>query len=497
MQKLDVEEYEEIEETEDERSLIEEEADDLLDVLQDLGEDEEIEDDIVEESDHISDSPREYALLSGMDESSCQYHESSEYITSYDNYGLERSLAIYLREIGRQSLLTKSDETRLFAQIEKGRNIIREVISDVYLIPDQKLNLSTPARRDSQSTNDEIDKLVARIGAIVEDISLLKTLIKDIDSGKKLVRFQITRLMEIAGEQSHNLFLSLKAGDQELLNDLVLNIAKRLLKAYQRELGVSNGKLDDILNRIRSGMDHINSAKKRIIEANLRLVVSIAKKYAGVSPTLSASDLIQEGNVGLMQAVDKFEYQKGYKFSTYAVWWIRQSITRAIANYGGVIRLPVHIIESNKELRRASARAARKLSRTPTVEEIAGQMQVRSEKVQQLLQMPRHPVSLEMPIGTEDSYLSDFIEDEKAESPENEAAQSELLERVDEVLSSLSEREKQVIRLRFGIDDGYAHTLDQIGRAFGVSRERIRQIEERALNKLRHPVRIRKLKDFL
>jgi RNA polymerase primary sigma factor len=276
-----------------------------------------------------------------------------------------------------------------------------------------------------------------------------------------------------------------------------MDVAKKVLDKLETEVGLDTSELSDVLNRINYGADNIDSAKKRIIEANLRLVVSIAKKYAGVSPALSASDLIQEGNVGLMQAVDKFEYRKGYKFSTYAVWWIRQSITRAIANYGGVIRLPVHIIESNKELRRASARAARKLSRTPTVDEIANQMQVRSEKVQQLLQMPRHPVSLETPIGTEDSYLADFIKDEKAESPEVEADQNELLERIDEVLASLSEREAQVIRLRFGIDDGYARTLDQIGRAFGVSRERIRQIEERALNKLRHPVRIRKLRDFL
>ena len=467
MQKLDVEEYE----TEDESFPIEEtsddnveETDDMLDVLQNLGKSEEIQDD------NTSESPREYPILSSLDRVSGQYRESTEYITPYDNYGLERSLAIYLREIGRQSLLTKEDEVSLFSQIEKGQNIVKESISRTGL----KSHLSAAS----------IDEIVAELEKMAEDILFLNMVISNIDSGKELIKCQVERLTSMLG-------------DQVLLHKQVVDIARKVLTDLQVKLGINNGDFCNILSQIRHGANLVNDAKQRIIEANLRLVVSIAKKYAGVSPTLSASDLIQEGNVGLMQAVDKFKYRKGFKFSTYAVWWIRQSITRAIANYGGVIRLPVHIIESNKELRRASARAARRLSRAPTVEEIAGQMQVRFEKVQQLLQMPRHPVSLETPIGAEDSYLSDFIKDEKAESPEKEATQNELLNRIDDVLGSLSEREAQVIRLRFGIDDGYAHTLDQIGRTFGVSRERIRQIEERALNKLRHPVRVRKLRDFL
>ena len=472
MQKIDVEEYE----------AEEEETEDILDVLKGLEEDDEMEDD------EETDTPNEYSLLSSLDRASDQYQESGEYVTPYDNYGLEKSLAIYLREIGRQSLLTKEDEVSLFTQIEQGQESILGAISETRLGSD-----STAHDTDKHAT----EKIIAKIEILAKDMLFLKTVISDIDSGKKLIKLQITRLVDIIERHSHDLSSALKNQDKEFLQDRVMNVAKKVLDKLEAEVGLDTSGLSDVLNRINYGADSIDSAKKRIIEANLRLVVSIAKKYAGVSPALSASDLIQEGNVGLMQAVDKFEYRKGYKFSTYAVWWIRQSITRAIANYGGVIRLPVHIIESNKELRRASARAARRLSRTPTVDEIANQMQVRSEKVQQLLQMPRHPVSLETPIGTEDSYLADFIKDEKAESPEIEADQNELLERIDEVLASLSDREAQVIRLRFGIDDGYARTLDQIGRAFGVSRERIRQIEERALNKLRHPVRIRKLRDFL
>lgn len=476
MQRLQLEEDFEVEEDDESPSIdepLEEESDEIIGVLDVLDDDEE------EES---SDDSDQYNVISDIEGNS--EADSNEYMVHYENYGLERSLAIYLREIGRQPLLTKDDEITLFTQIESGQEMIRQAVFETCLVT----NL------ESEYTMDDLYDTAVDIELMADHISLIREIITSIDQGNEISQTQISKLLKIA--KSHSMD-EVPYKRRIFSDDEIKAIAVSSLNGIFQEIGIDEGKLTHLVEQICEGFNLINAAKGRIIEANLRLVVSIAKKYAGVSPALSASDLIQEGNVGLMQAVDKFEYQKGYKFSTYAVWWIRQSITRAIANYGGVIRLPVHIIESNKELRRASARAARKLSRTPTVDEIARQMQVRSEKVQQLLQMPRHPVSLETPVGTEDSYLADFIEDEKVEPPDSEAAQGELLERVDEVLAGLSEREEQVIRLRFGIDDGYAHTLDQIGRTFGVSRERIRQIEERALNKLRHPVRVRKLKDFL
>ena len=240
-----------------------------------------------------------------------------------------------------------------------------------------------------------------------------------------------------------------------------------------------------------------SDARKRIIEANLRLVISVAKRYVAASPALSASDLVQEGNMGLMEAVSRFEYQRGYRFSTYAYWWIRQAISRAISNCSGTIRLPFHVIESGRAMGRASERAEQKVSRSPTIEDIADQMQIPSEKLERIRQTPRCIVSLDKSVGPENSRaLVNFIEDGNIRPPEDEVIQNQLSEKIDEVLSRLSEREAQVIRLRFGIDDGDPHTLERIGHKLGVSREWIRQIEKRAFGELRHPARTCVLRDF-
>lgn len=422
---------------------------------------------------------------------------------NYDIGGvsLDDPVRMYLREIGRVPLLSASREVELAMAMERGEYLVQkrqQLRDDFGESPDADV-LGRAIYHSFQAGWSHVASVYrAAYGEVpLPPRSVCLAQVLPITQLSEAAVTKACGALELSPEELEE-SLRLRTVEWGLLPPAIQGLLRET-EDWPNELTVDQIFRDQQVRLRRRWDEHVeagNRAKVALTEANLRLVVSVAKKYVGRG--MSMLDLIQEGNLGLIRAVEKFQYHKGFKFSTYATWWIRQAITRAIADQARTIRIPVHMVETINRLIRTSRRLQQELGREPSSDEIGTEMQLDPERVREIMKISLEPVSLEMPIGEEeDSNLGDFIEDHKILAPADAASRQMLKEQMDDVLGTLSERERQVLAMRFGLEDGRSRTLEEVGKAFGVTRERIRQIEAKALRKLRHPSRSKKLKDYL